>query len=357
MNTDAQKTQMYSASLPYVDNAKAIIITVAINLGVVFFFNWPDGIAYSGVLLDSLVCAFITVAVDMWIVYAGLKKMRAGGAMPAQAPESGLMRKLPQNPFALGAIYAVVFAALTVGVNAIILEFFGLRSMDFAAWAVYKAVYATALSAKIIEFCIFRYVQPDWAKAGDAETARDDQPVKNVKNPMPKIGVFKEMFGGVTGNIAMNIIMGSVLGGVKTQADNSVVISPTTIEGIPITGLIFGLIVGVLVTRGIVAEMNKTITSYPAIIEGAVTDKLFSWMPKGKGALTCFSTICVMVFSAVALPSIMALFGKQVLNFFQFSVFITVYATLISKPLSYVLIRRCMQPDYIRYTLEKTPVR
>jgi hypothetical protein len=345
---------MRNISLPYVDNTKAILITVAINLGAIFLFFRPEGVTYSGVMWDSLFCAGITAAIDIWVVYSKLKKMRASGEMPAQVPESGLMQKLPQNPFALGAIYAGAFAAIAIGVNAMILSFFGLRSMTFAAWAVYKLVYATVLSVKIVEFCIFRYVQPDWAKAGgtDAETAKAANYV-TVKNPMPKISVFKEMFGSVTGNIAMNIIMGSALGGVKPQADGSVVISPTTIEGIPVTGLIFGLIVGILVTRGILAEMNGTITSYPTIAETAIKDKRFSWMPRGKGALTCFVTICVMVFSAVALPSVMALFGKSLLNFYQFVVFITVYATLISKPLSYVLIRRCMQPDYIRHTLEQ----
>ena len=346
---------MRNASLPYVDNAKAILITVAINLGVVFFFNWPDGVDYSGVMWDSLICAFITTGINMRIVYAGLKKMRARGEIPSQVPESGLIQKLPQDPFKLGAIYAVVFAAVTAGVNALILSFFGLHIMAFAPWVVYKVVYATVLSAKIVEFCIFRYVQPDWAKAGStgAETTKGAQ----VKNPLPKISVFLEMFGGVTGNIAMNIIMGSVLGGVRAQADGSVVISPTTIEGIPITGLVFGLIVGILVTNGIVKEMNSVIIKSADITEATTENKLFSWMPKGKGALRCFVCVCVMVFSAVVLPSIMALFGKSILNFYQFTVFITVYATMISKPLSYVLIRRCTQPDYIRYTLENVKIK
>jgi hypothetical protein len=345
---------MKTVNLPYVDNAKAIALTTAINLGVVFLFNWPDGVAYSGVMWDSLICAFVTVAIDMWIVYAGLKKMSARGEMPSQVPESGFMQRLPQNPFTLGAIYAVVFAALTIGVNSVILSFFDLRSMTFAAWAVYKVVYATALSVEIVEFCIFRYVQPDWARTGstDAETTKATNSVA-VKNPLTKISIFKEMVSGVIGNIVMNIIMGSALGGVKVQTDGSVVISPTTVEGIPITGLLFGLIVGILVTNAIVKEMRAVIlSSGPAMLEAAAVDKRFSWMPKGK-ALTCFVTICVMIFSAVALRLILTLFEKPLLDFYQFTIFITVYAALVSKPLSYALTRRCLQPDYIRYTLKK----
>ena len=152
----------------------------------------------------------------------------------------------------------------------------------------------------------------------------------------------------------MSILIGSALGGIKTQTDGSVIIAPTTIEGIPITGLIFGLIVGILVTSGVVKAMNAAIlSSGPVMLETATENKLFSWMPKRKGALMCFNTICVMFFSAVALPSIMALFCKSSLDFFQFIVFLTAYAALVSKPLSYVLRQRCMQPDYIRYSLEK----
>jgi len=56
-----------------------------------------------------------------------------------------------------------------------------------------------------------------------------------------------------------------------------------------------------------------------------------------------------MIFSAVMLPVIMTIFDKPVLNFYQYSVFITAYAAVVSKPLSYVLTKRCLQPDYIRY--------
>jgi hypothetical protein len=43
----------------------------------------------------------------------------------------------------------------------------------------------------------------------------------------------------------------------------------------------------------------------------------------------------------------MAVFGKSHLNFFQFTIFVTVYAAIVSKPLSNLLIKRCMLPDYI----------
>jgi hypothetical protein len=227
-----------------------------------------------------------------------------------------------------------------------------MQEMAFIPWMTYKLIFSTILSIKIIEFCIFRYVQLDWVNAKQKNDL--GQP---VINPIPKISVFKEMYGAVTGNIAMNAILGSVFGSVVTQADRSVVLLPTTVEGIPVTGLVFGLITGVLVTNGVVKSMKMSIlASGSAMLATSVRDKRFSWMPVRKGGLMCLISLSVMIFSTVALPSIMTLFGKSVFDFFQFSVFITIYATLISKPLSYVLIRRCMQPDFIRFTLRKSKI-
>ena len=346
-------------SLPYINNARAVLITLAVNLGMVFLFFWSDGVTYADVILDSLICALLTTLINLWFVYASLKKMRAAGQMSAQAPISPFMQKLPQNPWALGVIYAAAFGALTVGVNGLILGFFGMQHLAFVPWLAYKLIYATVLSVKIVEFCIFRYVQPDWAQAGSEknsaiENESLDQP---VKNPLPKVSVFKEIYGSVTTNIALNIIIGSVLGGVRVAADATVIIYPTTVEGIPITGLVFGFICSILVTNGIVKTLNATICSVgPAMAASLGADKRFTWMPVKRVALTSLICIGVMVFSAMALPAIMTLFGLTVMNFYQFTIFITVYATLLSKPLACLLVRRCMQPDYINYVLKKEKV-
>jgi uncharacterized membrane protein len=155
----------------------------------------------------------------------------------------------------------------------------------------------------------------------------------------------------------MNILIGSALGGVTLGPDGSVIILPTTAEGIPITGLVFGCIVGILVTNGVVSAMNATIlASYPAMPKAAATDTRLAWMPKGRVALTCLVCICLMAFSAAVLRAILVLFDIPLLNFYQFTVFITVYAALISKPLSFILTKRCAQPDYIRYTLKKAGI-
>ena len=45
------------------------------------------------------------------------------------------------------------------------------------------------------------------------------------------------------------------------NADASVVVHPTTVEGIPITGLVFGFITGLLTTNGIINALGEAIKS------------------------------------------------------------------------------------------------
>lgn len=344
----------YKAGLPYADNARTLGGTLAINLGVVVLLH-RSGISFRDILWDSFWCALITTAVDMAIVHRRMKRMRAAGELPSQVPESAFMQRLPQHPLLLGTIYAAGFGALAVGLNAGILCFFGLGRLEFAPWLAYKLIYATALSVKITEFCIFRYVQPDWANAGQTGGgAKKPNLSASVRNPLPRIGLFKAMYGSVTGNIATNIVIGSLLGGVRVVEGQSVVIAPTTAEGIPITGLVFGLLLGILATKGVLDAMDAAILARDkAIPETAAPDRRFAWMPVGRGALTGLLCACAMTFSAAALPAIMKLFGLSVLDFYQFCVLITIYAALVGKPISYVLIRRCAQPDYIRHVLKR----
>ena len=363
--------------LPYSNNAVAVLITVVINVAVVFIFAWPGGTTLMGAVLDTIVCVVITVIVNMLIVYPNMEKTRALGAMPAHVPENKFMQKLPSNPFLLGVVYVLFFGVITVGLNALILWFFEMTTMEFVPWMTYKLIYSTVLSIKITEYCIYRFVQPDWALANDSGKTRQDTSAASnresiasdtVKDPLPKISIFAEMFGSVTSNIAMNILIGSLLGGVVLTEGDIVAIMPTTVEGIPITGLVFGLIVGILVTRGVVKAVNQGIVAPvspsapgsegnpPAETPSELppADKRFTWMPKGLVPLTCLICVCTMAFSAVMLPLIMTLFGATVFNFYQFTIFITIYASLLSKPLSYILVKRCMQPDYIAYTLAKS---
>lgn len=338
--------EMKTTNLPYIDNVKAILITIVVNIGVVFLFQWPGGIDREGLILDSVICVFLTLCIDLWWVFRIMKKLRAEGKLPSQVPVSAFMQKLPKNPIALGALYFLFFGVLTVGLNLLITGFFGIQQMRFKPWLFYKLIYTTLLSVKIVEYSIFRYVQPDWSTHGQGS--------QTVRNPIPRIGLFKEIYGSVTGNIALNIIIGSILGGAVLMADGSVTIFPTTAAGIPVTGLIFGLIAGVLVTSGVVGAMDKSIKAADPLLQQQVTNnRWYTWMPVRKVPLYLLVCSFVMIFSAIVLRALMLLFDLPYMNFFQFSIFITIYATIIGKPLSFLLIHRCMQKDYIAYILNK----
>lgn len=339
--------------LPYINNIMMVLITIAINVCVVFAFFWPDGAALIDVVIDTSICVVITVAIGLSFVYPKMKAMRETGSIPKQAPVSALMQKLPKNPIFLGLTYAVVFGILMVGINVLILWFFGMTDMGFIPWLAYKLIYSTILSIKIVEFCIYRYVQPDWVN--DVKIPVRDYTGKPVKDPLPKVSLFKEMFGSVTFNIALNMILGAALGGAVINADASVIIYPTTAGSIWITGLIFGFITGLLTTNGVINAVKAAVLSSNDTVPDSKTgDNRFTWLPKNKFTLTCLVCVCVMIFSAVMLQAIMMLFGKSALNFYQFSIFITIYAAIISKPLSYILTQRCSQPDWVIYIRNKT---
>jgi len=341
---------LHRDGLPYIDNAKIALITILINLVIVFVF-WPRGASFSEVLVDSAICALVTVALDMWVVYRRMMQLRAEGRIPTQVPISPLMQRLPKNPVALGAIYAVIFALLTVAINAAILSFYDIRSLSFAPWAVYKLIYATILSAKITEYCIFRYVQPDFATARPPLTAV--AAVQEVKNPLPRVPIAKAMFGSVATNIGVELFVGLALGSVIISADQAIVVPATTIEAIPVTGLIFGLIMGILVTRAVTKAMRQTLGSTPPAAVAGINDRRVAWLPKNSillGMVVCFFS---MIVTAIALRAIMTLFGIDTMHFLQKIILITVYASILGKLISAVLVRRYSQPDYLAYLYTK----
>ena len=336
------------------NNISAIGVTLVINLVTGFLFSRVVDITLINILWESLICVFVTTFINIWIVNGNFKKIRVTNTIPVQVPVSKLMQRLPKNPVALGAVFILAFGVLTVGLNALVLRFFGISAMTLVSWMAYKLLYTTILSAKILEYAIFRYLQPDCTEAAASVQIQTESDSTPVRNPLPKINMFKEIYVSVTGNIAMNIIFGTALGGAVIDAAGNVIIYPTTVQGIPITGLILGLIIGILVTNGVVNGVTMAILAIPdGGGEPPPPDKCFTWMPKRKIPLICLVSVCVMAFSAVALWALMKLFGLSIMNFYQFTIFITLYASLLSKPLSGLLIRRCTQPDYIRYVMEK----
>ena len=331
-------------SLPYMDNWKVVLLTALINLAVVLVFQFSEGaIDRSSVIIDSLICGALTVVIDLAVVYPGMKRRRAQGLLPANVPVSARMQRLPKNPVLLALVYMPVSAAVIALINWGVMALFGIESFGRWNWLVYKLLYACLLSAKIIEYCIFRYVQPDWAGETGAV------PGASVKNPLPKISTLKEMYASISANIAMNMIIGTALGGAVVGEGQVVLIYPTHASGIWMTGLIFGFLTGLLLTRGVLRALKQLIADGALPPELPPPDRRISWLPKTDLGLTAIVCAAVMAISVVLLPLIMWMLGVTVLNFYQFCILITAYGSPIGHVFSKLLTARCLQSDYVAW--------
>lgn len=332
------------SSLPYMDNWKAILLTALINLASTLVFQFSEGrITRSAVIRDSLICGVLTVIIDVAVVYVDMKRRRARGLLPANVPVSARMQRLPKNPALLALVYMPISAAVIALINWGVMALFGIESFGRWNWLVYKLLYACLLSAKIIEYCIFRFVQPDWA--GEARAIAD----ANVKNPLPKISTLKEMYASISANIAMNMIIGTALGGAVVGEGQTVLIYPTYASGIWVTGLIFGFLTGVLLTRGVLGAIKQLIAGDALPQELPPPDCRLCWLPKSDLALTAVVCAAIMTMSVVLLPLQMWVLGVSVMNFYQFCILITAYGSFVGHVFSKLLTARCLQSDYVAW--------
>ena len=119
------------------------------------------------------------------------------------------MQKLPRNPGLLIIILAVLFSVLMVVLSNFVIWFYDIQTYTFPRFAVWKVVYSTILSAKILEVIVLRLVQPDCAKEGDPEQTGED----TIKNPLPRMESFKNLFNTVVDDFGFNMIVGLLFGG------------------------------------------------------------------------------------------------------------------------------------------------
>jgi len=166
-----------------------------------------------------------------------------------------------------------------------------------------------------------------------------------------------ELFRGAQLNILLTLLISAAFGSVRFQPGGVLIVDPTLTDYIWITGLIFGLILGVLVTRGTVKGFRAAVaaagpdaaeaTSDAPTHSGATLTRTYPFLPRKTWALTVAVCVIAMALSMVALPTILRVFHIAQLNFAQFIVFITLYSWLISKLFSYLLVKRMLLPDYM----------
>lgn len=149
-------------SLPYLDNLRGVLITVAINFILVWAANFrmaPYNVY--AVALDAAICGVLTAVIDVLIVRAGMKKAWAAGIVPREVPVSGLMMKFPKGVIGLMLALGAAASVVCIAVNCGLFLFYRFERWTFWQFMLYKLVYSLILSERLISLTILRLVQKD----------------------------------------------------------------------------------------------------------------------------------------------------------------------------------------------------
>lgn len=310
----SENSQKFSAGLPYADNISIILLTAAVNVLCIFIFYYGRDIDLKGVLTDSLFCGVITSFADVYILVPRIEAMRRNGALPSVVPVSAFAMKLPKNKFMLASFLAVIFGILTPLANFILIKFYGITYFGFPQLVFWKAVYSSLLSAKIIEFTILRFVQPDCAAPSDSEQRGSSV----VKNQLPRISVFKEWFNTVTDDFGFNMLVGLLSGGTIIEGYN-VIIAPLASSGVGITAIILGLIVTARMAYPIAKNIKAQAESAGCCAKNTAQRGGVFRLPSEPWKFALVLTMPIILLSFAAFWSVMAFFGFGQLNFSNFS--------------------------------------
>ena len=312
--------------LPYLNTCKLVFLTVAINLLCAFFFQRSIVLmSEQQIIIDGAISGGLTALINTVVIYNIMRRRQAEGVVPSNGPVNKIMQLLPVSLGGLVGANVVLFTLAGFGIELVFLRFFGIETLSVRNWLLLKVAYICFLSAKIIEFVVLRMVQSDWRrKVEQIGTSRLSTFTGEVKNPLPSVSSVKEVYGAVAANIAMNIIMGYVLGGVYIQPDKALVVKSTNQIGLGITGVILGGLTAFLVTKSVLkvltaADNGKNTQQWSIVV-----------------VLCLFS----MASSAFIMPLVMCIMELREMNFLQFCVFITAYSSLLSKFLTALLVAR-----------------
>lgn len=334
----SEQTKAVKTGLPYLNNFWIVLGTAAVN--ILFFLigfrgRQPD---YQGFLFAAFICGAVTSLINVLISDHFIRKARRAGLLPANVPASRWIGMLPRNKWLLVLVFAVVFGAVAVLLNAAIVWFFQLSELRVVQCAVWQGVYSCLLSAKITQFAVLRLVQ--------ADCALPDQPPQTgnakVVNPMPKLSAFGAWFNTVTDDFGFNMAVGLLSGGTLI-VDHNVIITPTTRAGIVISALVLG----VIVTFRMAYPIAKSL--YGARESGSLppfekrNGFLFA-LPQKPMGMTLILMLPIMLLSVIVFWSVLTFFHFEVLNFFQFFVVRTAYVALLTKAVVALMIARYRQP-------------
>ncbi len=333
MNNGANKLR---TELPYLNNLPMALLVAAINLALAFVFQYGRLLATEDLLIDVAICGLVTAFTSLGYARWAVEKRRRQGALPRQVPLSAFMQKLPRAYVPLSILTGLASSALMALVSFALLRFYPETAYTFPRFLVWKIGYATWLAAKLIEFGIFRYVQPDCEKPEDPV----QQGQQTVKNPLPRREMFTRLYASVTTDFGMNMLIGLALGGTLIQGD-LVILLGVSQGGVWITGLVLGLIISILMIRPTLASVRQI--AYAGKLPQATSKNLWALLPLSPWGLTGIFLLPVMVLSAASFWAVMVFFAFESLNFFQFFIIRTAYTKLLSYLVEALAIQRYRQ--------------
>ena len=326
--------------LPYADNVSAVLLTAAVNFICVFIFYYGRKIGLFGVLADAFFCGVITPFINVFYIARRVDALRKEGALPAVLPVSRPMMRLPKNRFMLALFFAALFGAATPLLTMALIKVYGITQFWFAQMAVWKIFYSCALSAKIVELTILRYVQPDCA----APAAPPQRGAGEVKEPLPRPAVFKEWFNSATDDFGFNMLIGLALGGTAIEGYN-VVVLPTVRSGIAVTSVIMGLIVAARMAYPVAKSVRAACAGAAgaaAASENAPAKGLLRLIPAAPWKFALALALPIILVSYAVFWSVMTFFHFETLNFFQFYLIRVVFMSLLSKAVARLAVLRCL---------------
>ena len=323
--------------LPYVDNLPLITLTAAVNLLCMFLFFYGKKIDLRNVLEDSFICGVITSFIDVFFVASRVKALAVRGELPPSMPVSRMMMRLPANKFYLSLIFALFFGVSTLLVNLAFIKFYGITDFDFPRLSVWKVIYSCVLSAKVAELAVLRFVQPDVPETVSVEQCGTGV----VRDPLPRISVFREYFNTVAGDFGFNMIVGLILGGTVVEGGR-VIIMPVQRSSIAATSVVLGAIVAACMICP-VAESVKSALDASRIERTRTSGTALRMLPYTPWKFALSLLLPVIILAFCFFWSVMTFFGFETLDFFQFFLIRALFVSLLSKAVIRLAAARYMQ--------------
>lgn len=332
----AQKTdrpfRITGVALPYIDNARTVTVTLLLNLVLTWLFGLRR-YEVGDIVIDAVICALLTVVIDVLVVWRCMKKARRAGAIPDQIPVNRLMMLLPKNRFGLIAVFGTIFAVLCVGVNYTVFTWYGFESWTFNQFLAYKLIYSLILSERIVSLCILRFVQPDCREA--ALESNDTAPTVNqaVKNPLPTLSGLKGLFSSISANLALQLFFNPYVGDYSVDGPRSIVA-----EGIIASAVTCFIVIGIITKTLDIARANGEF-NVPA-------NRFLTRLPKNRWlfAFLCAAVAAGPVGGGLFL-FLFRFYGFESWTFYQFFWIKIAWMTVLGNMLVNLALLRFTQPD------------